>query len=308
MTKYEWEKELKKNIYRLPPDEIDKIVDYYDELFLDKAESGMRERDIISEFGNPFDVARKIMNEYETENGKNYDKNDYGQNRENRGEYEESVNANEQDDFDDRPEFIKKFAVNVKNAILRAKDEFFYGKYNGPDANKTKNRDEREYAGSEKFNDTIYHYEGSKKSGRNNEKYEYESERSKPDERSKSESKNINDKSEKKSGGCLTVFFKVLFFIPFIIIIISLWATGISLIAGGVATIIAGIGQTAIGFMSITVSGPAALAKIGFGVASAGIGVLLFLFAIWFIKLIAKMTALYFSGRRKERAERGEII
>ncbi len=65
MTKYEWETELKKNIHRLPKSEQDKALDYYNELFADKAESGMSETQIISEFGNPCDVADKILAEYQ---------------------------------------------------------------------------------------------------------------------------------------------------------------------------------------------------------------------------------------------------
>ncbi len=69
MTKYEWETELKKNIHRLPPDEIKRVMEYYGELFDDYAERGKRETEIIGEFGNPVDVADKILSEYESENG-----------------------------------------------------------------------------------------------------------------------------------------------------------------------------------------------------------------------------------------------
>ncbi len=64
MTKYEWETELKKNIRRLPDDEIKRVTDYYGELFADKAERGESEREIVNEFGNPADVADKILSEY----------------------------------------------------------------------------------------------------------------------------------------------------------------------------------------------------------------------------------------------------
>lgn len=67
MTKYEWETELKKNIRRLPDDEIKRVMDYYGELFADKAERGESEREIVNEFGNPVDVADKILSEYDGE-------------------------------------------------------------------------------------------------------------------------------------------------------------------------------------------------------------------------------------------------
>ncbi|MCI8458623.1 MAG: DUF1700 domain-containing protein [Clostridia bacterium] len=65
MTKYEWESELKKNIHRLPVDEISRIMEYYDELFADKIERGYNECEIIGQFGNPVDVADKILADYE---------------------------------------------------------------------------------------------------------------------------------------------------------------------------------------------------------------------------------------------------
>lgn len=67
MTKYEWEHELKKNIHRLPADEIARVLDYYNEMFEDNIERGKSERVIIREFGNPVDVADKILSEYDGE-------------------------------------------------------------------------------------------------------------------------------------------------------------------------------------------------------------------------------------------------
>lgn len=67
MTKYEWESELRKNIHRLPQDEIERVLEYYDELFADKIERGYRESEIVGQFGNPVDVADKILSEYEGE-------------------------------------------------------------------------------------------------------------------------------------------------------------------------------------------------------------------------------------------------
>ena len=64
MTKYEWERELKNNLKRVPEAEVARILDYYNELFADKAEEGMSEKEIIRKFGNPFDVAYKIFYEY----------------------------------------------------------------------------------------------------------------------------------------------------------------------------------------------------------------------------------------------------
>lgn len=64
MTKYEWESELKRHIAGLPKEEQTKALEFYNELFEDKIESGYKEKRIIAEFGNPRDVADKILEEY----------------------------------------------------------------------------------------------------------------------------------------------------------------------------------------------------------------------------------------------------
>lgn len=65
MTKYEWESELKRRIAGLPEDEIRRVLEYYNELFEDNIERGKSEARIVCEFGNPADVASKILSEYE---------------------------------------------------------------------------------------------------------------------------------------------------------------------------------------------------------------------------------------------------
>lgn len=67
MTKYEWERQLKKGISNLPKSEQQRVLDYYNELFADKIDAGMREQYIIAEFGNPYDVANKILVDYYTD-------------------------------------------------------------------------------------------------------------------------------------------------------------------------------------------------------------------------------------------------
>ncbi len=65
MTKGEWTAELRRRIRRLPDDEIKRVIDYYEELYADKSERGFPENEIISQFGNPADVADKILIDYD---------------------------------------------------------------------------------------------------------------------------------------------------------------------------------------------------------------------------------------------------
>ena len=64
MTRIEWENELKKNMKGLPEAEQTRVLEYYNEMFADGLEFGKSEKQLISEFGNPVDVAYRIMTEY----------------------------------------------------------------------------------------------------------------------------------------------------------------------------------------------------------------------------------------------------
>lgn len=67
MTKWEWESALKRHLARLSEAEQERALGYYQELFADKAEAGMSETRIIEQFGNPAEVAEKILAEYQYE-------------------------------------------------------------------------------------------------------------------------------------------------------------------------------------------------------------------------------------------------
>ncbi|MCM1533070.1 MAG: DUF1700 domain-containing protein [Corallococcus sp.] len=77
MTKYEWERQLKKGISGLPKSEQQRVLDYYNELFADKIDAGLREQYIISEFGNPYDVANKILVDYFNRDKENPEVDEY---------------------------------------------------------------------------------------------------------------------------------------------------------------------------------------------------------------------------------------
>lgn len=68
MTKFEWERELRRRLADLPKDEVQKVMEYYDELFMDGIDAGKTETEITAGFGSPEDVARKIISESKKEN------------------------------------------------------------------------------------------------------------------------------------------------------------------------------------------------------------------------------------------------
>ena len=76
MTKKQWFARLGRFIGGLPAEERKKIFDYYEELYADKRESGMTEWEILAEFGNPQEVAGKILSEMSTLHSEDLDDGD----------------------------------------------------------------------------------------------------------------------------------------------------------------------------------------------------------------------------------------
>ena len=65
MTYTEWRDELKSNLLSVSEAERKRVLDYYAEAYADRREAGFSEREIIDEFGAPYDAAQRILNETE---------------------------------------------------------------------------------------------------------------------------------------------------------------------------------------------------------------------------------------------------
>lgn len=63
MKKNEFEKDLSQRLANLSPEERQKALEYYDELFCDRKERGEAEETIIESFGSPEDIAARIHGE-----------------------------------------------------------------------------------------------------------------------------------------------------------------------------------------------------------------------------------------------------
>ena len=67
MTYNEWRDELKNNLLSVSDGERRRVLDYYAEAYADRREAGFTEREIISDFGAPYDAAQRILNENDDE-------------------------------------------------------------------------------------------------------------------------------------------------------------------------------------------------------------------------------------------------
>lgn len=63
MTYNDWRDELKSNLLSVSESERKKVLDYYAEAYADRREAGFSEREIIEEFGAPYDAAQRILSE-----------------------------------------------------------------------------------------------------------------------------------------------------------------------------------------------------------------------------------------------------
>lgn len=61
MTYNEWRDELKKNLLNVSEREKQRVLDYYAEAYADRREAGLSERQVIEDFGAPYDAAQRIL-------------------------------------------------------------------------------------------------------------------------------------------------------------------------------------------------------------------------------------------------------
>ncbi len=63
MTYTEWRDELKSNLLCVSESERRRVLEYYAEAYADRREAGYSEREIVAEFGAPYDAAKRILSE-----------------------------------------------------------------------------------------------------------------------------------------------------------------------------------------------------------------------------------------------------
>ena len=63
MTYIDWMDELNKNLLSLPREERARVTSYFSEMYADKRDAGFSEKQIIAEFGAPYDAAKRVLGE-----------------------------------------------------------------------------------------------------------------------------------------------------------------------------------------------------------------------------------------------------
>jgi len=63
MNKNEFLKTLRKALHRLPPEELERRINYYQELLEDMTDDGMTEEEAVQKLGDPGEIAESILRE-----------------------------------------------------------------------------------------------------------------------------------------------------------------------------------------------------------------------------------------------------
>jgi len=69
MTRSQWMTELKKYLITLSREDMERALEYFNEIYEDKNEAGIPEKEIIYQFGNPRDAAKKILDDLAAASG-----------------------------------------------------------------------------------------------------------------------------------------------------------------------------------------------------------------------------------------------
>ncbi|MDE7182619.1 MAG: DUF1700 domain-containing protein [Clostridia bacterium] len=116
MTYNEWRDELKSNLLCVSESERRRVLDYYAEAYADRRDAGFTEREIIDDFGAPYDAAQRILSERsDTEYFETPRDNKYG--RESFGETKKSAREIKRENREE----AKRLAEEAKRERLNAK-------------------------------------------------------------------------------------------------------------------------------------------------------------------------------------------
>ncbi len=129
----EWRDELQNNLFNVSESERRRVLDYYAEAYADRREAGYSERQIIEDFGAPYDAAQRILlNIYDSrEEGieeerynqfKDNRKSSRYSNERNQNYFEERENPRQNQKSKREPDFVEAEVVREERARKQDSD------------------------------------------------------------------------------------------------------------------------------------------------------------------------------------------
>ncbi len=266
MTYNEWRDELKSNLLSVSESERRRVMDYYAEAYADRRDAGFTEREIIEDFGAPYDAAQRIL----AENAENMEPNRNGERtwRQVGERFKNGLGTQ----FKGINSKLKESVDHLSEKMEYSQNSEGYGSYrNNEAANRYGYNSDRESYGSY---------------GRENYA-RYEEQRYSPPPAPKPPQPQ-QAKTKKKNSDYTWVFviLCIVFCVPLAGIIISLIAASVSICVAPFALLVSGVATigSAIGTM---VGG-----EILSGVTELGIGLIIFGVSIILIPVFIKLVKL----------------
>lgn len=275
MTYNEWRDELKLNLLSVSVSERRRVLDYYAEAYADRRDAGFTEREIVEDFGAPYDAAQRILSEIRGGGySEPYDEPRYRRDERARREEEERLRREEQARRDE--ERLRSIEAEKRRREESRRATGGFQSYN--------------YA--EKQNTAQYTKQSNREYGnRNNGGYN--------DNYSGKNSYNYNSRANaapippapakparRENFTWLFVLLCVIFAIPILAVIIALIAATAGLCVAPFALLISGIATIG--------EGIGVMVKYGIlsGICDLGVGVIIFGVSIVLIPLFIKLAKL----------------
>lgn len=268
MTYNEWRDELKSNLLSVSESERRRVLDYYAEAYADRRDAGFTEREIIQDFGAPYDAAQRILSESRS-GGYVYD------------EYYDEPHANRRDERARREEEERL----RREEQARRDDE----RLRSIEAEKRRRAHKRGAGGFESYNyaeeNSTYPSGYTQNNGNYGGGYAQTSAPSAPAPAP------APKKKEKGNFTWIFVLLCIIFAVPICGVVIAMVGVTVGVCVAPFATLISGVVSVGAGIGTMVAHGIAAgLCEVGVGVIIAGVSIALIPL---FVKLIKIMWTLF---------------
>ena len=303
MTYNEWRDELKSNLLSVTESERRRVLDYYAEAYADRRDAGFSEREIIQDFGAPYDAAQRIL----TENsyGDFYDSpKSYEPSREDRRREERERREREREERErEREEREREREREERDRRERERER------------REREREERERERDERERER----EARERERRAREEREREREREERDrERREREERARREAAARDYGrdeyyqyppapqtetrGDYTWIFVllcILFAVPIGLVLTGMVIATVVLSVAPVCAVISGAVAVGTGVAELFTSASSGAISIGLGLVAFGAGIILMPICFRLVKWMWKLFHLFFAGLKR---------
>ena len=270
MTYNEWRDELKSNLLCVSEAERRRVLDYYAEAYADRRDAGFTEREIIEDFGAPYDAAQRIL----YEGADSYDApKAYEPSREDRRREERE--AREERREREREEREREHERREREREERERER------REREERERREREERERREREARRAEQMNY------GNANQNYRQEYHQYPP----------MQEQPAKERGDYTWVFVLlcIIFAIPIFIVIMGMVGITVGLCVAPIATIIAGTVSMGAGIAELFVNATNGALAIGAGLIIFGFSLILMPLCFKLVKWMWKLFHMFFA-------------